>query len=242
MNPEEVYRIWAPEGGLWTPWVATMIFAELAYSPGTEELETLALPELGPACAIVLDLPGERSIRLATQLADARGYRPVPVIRAWPGPTPYESTWTTSIVNMKDLIESLCAATPHLLSLNLKPDALPVFALDSNRLPFNGQAPRETFDNRWKVFPQDLPSTEFLKSHGVESVLWVDESSQPLEDLSHVLLRWQEAGLKIHDGEGKMGDLRRPSHYRRPWQRELGTIRLHRNSEGGFGSKLNKLD
>ena len=53
------------------------------------------------------------------------------------------------------------------------------------------------FDNRWVVFPQDFPSATFLRSRGVADVLLIHSGKSVQEDLAHVLLRWQQGGLRM---------------------------------------------
>jgi hypothetical protein len=97
------------------------------------------------------------------------------------------------------------------------------------------------FDNRWVVLPQDFPSGTFLKANGIDRVLLLhDRDGQPREDLAHVLLRWQEAGVAIAAARpgGAAAELRvaRPSRFRAAWYALLVTFGLRPNSAGGFGS------
>jgi hypothetical protein len=76
-----------------------------------------------------------------------------------------------------------------------------------------------------------------LHNHGIEDVLLVQEDDlQPREDLAHVLLRWQEAGLRIRGRDGVVIRVQRPSQFRALWYRALAILGLRRNSAGGFGS------
>ncbi len=55
------------------------------------------------------------------------------------------------------------------------------------------------FDNRWFTFPQDFPSANLLRARGISAALVIQEKAgQPAEDLSHVLRRWQDAGIEIY--------------------------------------------
>jgi len=101
---------------------------------------------------------------------------------------------------------------------------------------------RRRFDNRWKTFPQDYPSARFLLERGIRRVVLVQEyAGQPQEDLSHVLLRWQEAGIRLEvygtkaDGPLRELSVRQPSHFRALWQRALAVLGLRRGAWGGFG-------
>jgi hypothetical protein len=99
------------------------------------------------------------------------------------------------------------------------------------------------FDNRWMVFPQDFPSARFLVERKIKRVTLVQaEKTQPSEDLSHVLLRWQEAGIEIlAKTKGDVGapsgiTVSRPSRFKASWYRALAIMGLRRSSVGGFGS------
>ena len=94
LSGRELYRIWAPPDSVWSPWVAPSFFAQIFC--GQTAADSLALAEA--ACepplpfdsetAVVIDLPGAESIRLALQLARS-GYRPVSSINASPQPFPF---------------------------------------------------------------------------------------------------------------------------------------------------------
>lgn len=233
--------MWAPPGGLWSDWVAPALFAQISCSGVLSEPEDDDVSwfpnSLPPRIAIILDLPGPKSVRLGVQLAETRGFRPVPVINASPGPIDVPSAWDLCVVDMRDLVETLCATTLRVQALRLPDDALPVFLLDVARTHGSRPADEGMFDNRWMVFPQDFPSASFLRNLGIEHVLLIQEyDPPPQEDLTHVLLRWQEAGLNIHDRRGGLIRVPRPSRYRALWYRALAISGLRRSSVGGFGS------
>jgi hypothetical protein len=113
--------------------------------------------------------------------------------------------------------------------------------LDSNRRGMEPVSPGK-FDNRWMVFPQDLPSANFLLSNGIESALLVARKGERVaDDLAHVLFRWKEGKLSLLRKDVDGGpiedlDVRRPAGFRTAWYRVLVALRLRRNSAGGFGS------
>jgi hypothetical protein len=93
------------------------------------------------------------------------------------------------------------------------------------------------------VFPQDFPSARFLKEHKIKRVVLVQRrNGQPLEDLSHVLLRWQEANIEIHlkasvdAATPSRMVVSKPSRFRAAWHRAFAMFGLRRSSVGGFGS------
>jgi hypothetical protein len=152
--------------------------------------------------------------------------------------------YSHSAVEMSALIEAFCRATTTILQTHIPPGAPPVFMLDSVRLrgTFN-RLGEGLFDNRWMVFPQDFPSARFLMEHKIRRALLVQDGNRaPQEDLAHVLLRWQEAGIEIYSkslaeaGAASRFKVTRPSRFRMAWYRALAMMGFRRNSAGGFGS------
>ena len=261
MEAEEIYQVWAPSSSVWSGWVAPALFVQLS-CPGSgthlelEEVDLSWFPNnLAERIAIILDLPGAKSIRIATRLAVTRGLRPVPVINASPCPIDPASgssslsissaegapswPWDVCVVNMRDLVAALCSATPTINNLQLEADAQPVFVLDDARVHGHRPADEGMFDNRWMVFPQDFPSAAFLQRQGITGALLVQENvGPPREDLAHVLLRWQEAGIHIYARDGSEIRVQRPSWFRALWYRAIVILGLRRNSAGGFGSYI----
>lgn len=133
------------------------------------------------------------------------GYRPIPLFNA--SPTPYESTGlglaeTASCkgaIEMQSVMDAVAAATTALVSTSFPEGAPPAFILDSRRLanvPHSEH--KEVFDNRWMVFPEDLPAASYLRSHGIDKIILVQENRlEPQEDLARVLIRLQQAGFEI---------------------------------------------
>src|SRR5262249_54254717 len=216
MTPEEIYQIWAPADSVWSPWAIPVPFAQIVSlgpdaKSAREESEAwgVNLAEAG-GLAIVVDLPGGDAIRLGLALA-FRGFRPVPVINGSPGPFPIVASYPdtadtmpqnrlhTIAVDMRELLRGLCSGAVLLKGLTIPGDARPVFLLDAARMAEGREIGPEMFDNRWKTLPQDFPSGRMLLETGIRRVLLVQQViGQPKEDLAHVLLRWQEAGISIY--------------------------------------------
>jgi hypothetical protein len=100
------------------------------------------------------------------------------------------------------------------------------------------------FDNRWMVFPQDFPSGKFLLGQGIRNAVLISRWKQPGEDVAHILLRWQEAGISIYSKSVTSDEavcpikVSPPSRFRRSWHRALAMVGLRRNSTGGFGAVI----
>lgn len=249
INGREMFEVWAPTESIWSPWVSPALFAQIdgANKGGSyPDADTFVPAWHGSHAqfhnAVIIDLPGSEAVRLAMLLAGF-GYRPVPLINASPGPDIAAATEPFVVLEMRDLVNEICLATPRLANLSLAPHAPPVFFLDSHRLQGTAVLGEDMFDNRWMVFPQDFPSAQFLTDQKINTVTLVQaRRTQPLEDLSHVLLRWQQGGIEIlsqvagaSTGPSKI-TVWKPSRFKAAWYRALAIMGLRRSSVGGFGS------
>jgi hypothetical protein len=95
------------------------------------------------------------------------------------------------------------------------------------------------------VTPQDFPSANLMLSRGIGEVIVVqDEDRPPLEDLAHVLLRWQKAGIRIRGLNVKTSrgpediTVKEPSMFRKAWYRVRALAGFRRNAAGGFGGVI----
>jgi hypothetical protein len=169
------------------------------------------------------------------------GFRPVPLYNAAPGPGA-----SISMVDTWPIVDALRSAAPMLKELNLPAYAPPAFLLDSRRGIAQGAAMPGRFDNRSVSFPTDFPGARFLMNRGIRTILLIQEEAhlQPLADLAHTLLRWQESGIAIRTiGKSIEGDavpitVRRPMWYRGLFYRLATTMGLRRNRLGGYGGTL----
>jgi len=259
MTPEEVYQIWAPVDSIWSPWAIPVPFAQMmcldsATSPDLSDVAEIAR-RFAPSAdlVMVIDLPGERSIKLGLALAE-HGFRPVPVMDGSPGPgiSGLDGVWMDAdstamgacgvAVDMRGTLRCLCRGAALLRELQIESNASPAFLLDACRMAPQKSVTAKVFDNRWKTFPQDYPSARFLEESGIRRVVLIQEhGGQPQEDLSHVLLRWQQAGIRIEVFGTRLGagpeplSVNRPSYFRALWQRALAVLGLRRGASGGFG-------
>jgi hypothetical protein len=231
-HQEESYRIWAPAESPWSPWVKPLLFAHL---PPTfledaplDAVDIDWAPSPGKS-ALVIDVDGPAAVAMGAALA-ARGYWPVPLFNGCPGPG--------EIVPVDPILRALGRATRSLRGLRPRPDAPPVFLSDVRRSSGSGTTTAGRFDNRWALLVQDLPSAARLAERGIEQV--VVHAPLLSADLSHVLRRWQDAGIRIArviPGERTASavEIARPHRYR-SWLYRFGLLAgLRRNAAGGFG-------
>lgn len=233
--------MWAPEGVVWSEWAKPVVFAHrsvLLTEPAlvVPELTLSSLPRPWDQSALVVDLPGAQSVLIGLALAE-RGYRPVPLYNGTSGPA--------AVVPMDAIEHALGAGADVLKRCTITPDARPAFLLDSERSTTLGAGVPGRYDNRWIVLPQDAPSGTFLLSQGVREVTVIQQRLEtPQPDLSHVLLRWKEAGLRLRAISLETGavdedlSLAVPQRFRRLWYGAIALMGLRRNNVGGFGSTV----
>lgn len=246
MTPTDLYKLWAPEDSIWSNWVKPVLFADPGFGSSNpplgvdwRSLNVSWSPSASEGAAIVLDLPGEDAVWLGTALSQ-RGFRPVQLFNGVRGPV----SIIPPLVNVNGIVWALQAVSEALAELRLPPGAPPVFLLDANRMAGGASAGPGRFDNRWCVFPQDFPSANFLLSQGLRTVVLAltGMANSPRDDLAHVLLRWQQAGLRIlscaveQETPPTLITVGRPHRFRALWYRALVIAGLRRNSAGGFGA------
>lgn len=257
MTPQELYALWAPADSIWSPWVLPVPFAQLICVSTEEPLELphFHLDWLSRGTgdmALMVDLPGEAAIHYGLA-ALGLGFRPVPVIDGSPGPGDSVVTGLPKhgnppppsdvAVDMRGLLRALCQGAKYLQRASVRNDAPPAFLLDAKRMETAAEGLEGAYDNRWMTFPQDFPSGRFLLEHGMRKLVLVHGgyAKQPQDDLAHVLLRWQEAGVAIEakfawNEEGPVAiNVSRPNRYRVAWYRAIAALGLRRNDAGGFG-------
>lgn len=240
-----LYDVWAPETSPWSAWAKPVLFAQLASvraaPPAPEPFDVAtAVPGREPT-AVIVDLPGARSVHVAFAFAEQRGLRPVPL---------YNGVYAhDALIDTAPIADALHARHRELLALPIDDVAPPVFMLDGNRLrPTISPAPGR-FDNRWMVFPQDFPSGHVLVDRGIKRALVVGTAPRVDDDLAHVLLRWQELGVEVwcvedrRDAQGAMGapakiTVHKPHNFRSLVHRAAAAMGLVRNAAGGFGARI----
>jgi hypothetical protein len=247
MTKEEIFETWAPPGGRWSPWVKPVLFAcidhePLAPAPVPADMDASWIPPAEDNVAVVLDLPGADGVWTGVAAA-ARGYCPVPLYNAVPGPTTGE--WIgafASLVDVAPIVAALWHGTPLLLRTRMNPESPPAFLLDANRRGEGSLATPGRFDNRSISFTTDFPSATFLAAHGIRRAVLVQSTGDhPQPDLAHTLRRWQDGGIVIElkqlDASGPPIpiEVRKPSGFGFLWNRALRMLGLRRHRLGGFG-------
>ena len=242
MTAQDCFAIWAPENALWTEWAKPVAFAG-AMMPGGGEpplepfrLTIPGMPESWTQSAIVVDLPGEEAITIGIALA-GRGFRPVPLFNGTAGPN--------AVIDVRPITRALGLGAEALSLLTLPPDARPAFLIDSRRGDATGAQEPGRYDNRWVALPQDFPSAAFLGSKAINEVVVIQRRAHaPAQDLSHVLYRWQKAGIRLRMIDLETGQLTdnwevaRPSKFRMAWYVALALAGLRRSNVGGFGATV----
>lgn len=245
MTDSDVFEAWASPASIWSTWARpTLLVSDplplLEPRPSTcapaTQIVLSQLPAANGSAALIVDLPGARSVEFAIAAASV-GYRPIPLFNGLPGPS--------ALIDSASIVRALRESTPALTSLTLSDHAPPSFLLDSARLPPHRLPTPGQFDNRWIVFPQDFPSPTFLKARGVASVVVVRDSSVPLgEDLRAALSTMQAAQLAILQCSDSTPAPPLPLSTSRPWRTTLHALlwrmglSLHPDGVGGFGVAL----
>lgn len=231
----EAFKSWAPVEVHWSQWAKPVLFTGTLYDrEAALEIPSIDwLPAFDRHTMIILDLPGERGVLEALALA-RHGYRPVPIYN---GVAPDKHTQMA--VDNRGIVTALFWGAKHMQNVSLPEDAPPVFLLDANRM--NGTSKQVgTFDNRWCVFPQDMPSALYLKRHAIREVLV--RSDHTRDDLMHVLYAYKQKDIRVlrpraHRAPA-VAAVTEPRRYRRIGYRLALIMGLTRNAAGGFGGAI----
>jgi hypothetical protein len=218
MNREEIYEAWVPQTGSWSLWARPVLFGQMG--PGLEtggEQPWLSLPidwapTIEEKAALILDLPGVEGVYLGLACA-VRGYRPVPLYNGCTGPS--------ELLDQVPLLRALREGAVFLAARGLASDTPPAFLLDSRRQSLPTPLRPGMLDNRWQVFPEDLPSAHSLRERGITRVIWVGYG-RPEYDLARVLRVWQEAQVTLQAKNLAIAGPPQPLAVpRTPWWRRL---------------------
>jgi hypothetical protein len=195
--------------------------------------ETSWVENLDRQTMLIVDLPGRSGVIESLALARL-GYRPVPLYNGVDGRA------SSMVVEVGEIATALFDGADVLTTYDISPEAPPVFMLDSNRMNGRGKQPG-TYDNRWCVFPQDMPSAAFLLNAGIRRVIVCSDGIQ--NDLSHILLRYQKENIQICLCTGAGEEIMeisvvKPSRFKSLSYRFGVVMGLTRNAAGGFGGRI----
>jgi hypothetical protein len=243
MDAKDIFNIWAPPESVWSRWAKPVIFTRLN-EPYIQPVE-LKLPNVGAMnlprpqehTAMIVNLPGVHSVFMALALA-TMGYRPVPLYNSTDGPN--------AVVPVTEIVDAMLTGTPMMQGIRLEPEAPPAFMLDVNRLRGLVAPQPGKFDNRWVIFPQDMPSATFMRSQQIERVIVLQATNTFADDdLAHVFLRWRSAGIQIQvkdpyaNGPIEEMSVHRPSQFKMRYLAFMFLfLGLRRSNVGGFGSMI----
>lgn len=218
MTAKEVYKIWAPTGKKWVDWVRPVPFMGIgqyqkAYGiinralPCIQFLEQAENNELNAVLgingwekayleqtAIIVDMSGEESVGYGVALAKY-GFRPIPVYNGT-----LEQSGSRATVDNQSVGMALELMAKELQKIEIVDEAGPAFLLDKNRLN-RYKLEDSVYDNSWDVYPQDLPSPDYLLEQGIESILVVG-GRKISRDVKKILATHQKKGLKIYHTDG----------------------------------------
>ena len=170
---------------------ATNAFSPLRrmkYTQNNEAGSTPHLENISPDTAIILDIPSCTGIVEGVTLAHI-GWRPIPLYN---GTT--EQHGAIALVDNNDIKNALLYFADAMKELDIKKDAPPVFLLDSNRM-HRCKVNVSVFDNSWDVYPQDMPSGEFLLNNGIKRIVLCGHKIHC--DIHKILYTYQSKGITI---------------------------------------------
>lgn len=216
MTAKEIYKIWAPDGKKWVDWVRPVSFLGIGKYQKSYVLNDRTLPKveflekkdrsileiiLGrfpeiqlDTTAIIIDLPGEKSVRYGIAIAKL-GFRPIPIYNGTLEPPKARATVDNQSVGM-----ALENWAYELKNIAIDDDARPAFLLDRNRLT-RYKMDDAMYDNSWDVYPQDLPSPQYFLDNGIRDILVIGGRSIS-RDVKNILGKHQRKGLNIYHTNG----------------------------------------
>ena len=211
MNSKKAYKIWAPSNVRWSGWVRPVPFLEAEIPSGTYlnfNANISAADYVDDAwkdAAIIVDLPGVESVREGLALAKV-GFRPIPIFNGT-----VSQTGARAVVDNQSVGRALVIGAEKLALIEISQDAPPAFLIDSNRLNRYRVEP-SLFDNSWDVYPQDLPSVEYLQKYEIKKIIIIGDDIHI--DLKKILYDFQKKKMEIflakRYGKPKKVILRKP--------------------------------
>ena len=199
MTDRELYRIWAPLGKKWTPWVRPVPFVEIQEHSKEYNFTLFEVPPMDfteekfADAALIVDLPGAESVEVGIALAK-EGYRPIPIFNGT-----IEQPGSRSTVDNQSVGMGLIAGAAALQEIELEDDAKPVFLLDSNRL-HRHRIDVTVFDNSWDIYPQDMPSADYFLKNDIHKIVVIGD--RICMDLKKILYGYQKKKMEIYLQKG----------------------------------------
>lgn len=200
MTNKEMFKIWAPVGKKWVDWVRPVPFVSIGEHTTSVTPSTSVFPMLDELnlndgkTAIIVDLPGIHSVEAGIMLARRFGYRPIPIyngIQTQPG--------ARATSDNHSVLNALVWGASILPTVDLKDDAPPAFLTDENRLQ-TFRIDGSIFDNSWDVYPQDLPSENYLLNNGIERIVILGERAA--RDLKAIFYDYPQKKIAIYWTDG----------------------------------------
>ena len=194
MTGKDIFKIWAPSGVRWTDWVRPVPFVFIKDSYKTDTTCNFTIPpinyisKLPVNTAVIVDLPGYNSINEGLALAQI-GFRPIPLYNGT-----FEQEGAMALVDNHVIESALIWGASELAKIEILPDALPAFLLDSNRT-HRFKMNVSVFDNSWDLYDQDVPSAEYFLNHGIHNIIVRSEKIQI--DLAKILYKYSRKGIRI---------------------------------------------
>ncbi|RJR27005.1 hypothetical protein C4561_04485 [candidate division WWE3 bacterium] len=210
-NSEKMVEAWTVEGSIYAPWYRLQNLKSIESAPSSlkprwdegETLLTLRLKvetikeEIGfENTAIIIDAFGPHSAAAALKLVTEGGWQPVPMNQEVP------CVGCQNPIGGETLgVYLYGAAEVGKHTKELAPDAPPAFIWSASRKGLYSQMDQEG-KNAYSFSPEDLPSPDFLKEHGIDSILYLTETPEyDNEDTMMILDFYEKAGIKIEEME-----------------------------------------
>jgi hypothetical protein len=182
----------------------------------------------------VIDLPGPDAVELALALG-RRGFRPILAINA--------TSAEREVIDMGPVLRSLAEGARFASSFPRGPDVLPAFILDARREGTGAWIGPGLFDNRWPVFPSDLPAAEHFEAARIRTVVIVHDGDELREDLRAIAWSWRRDHLdvrvaKAEDAESRPWTTKEPGWLARMAGRLRRRFALRRRADGSYGHRI----
>lgn len=219
MNGKEIFKIWSPSKSLWSAWVRPVPFISINENLKIHEVvefippQIYYLDEYEKDTAIFVDLPNYESVEVGISLAKI-GYQPIPIYN---GTIEEENVLSTT--DNRIILPALILGAQELKKISIKNNNNPVFLLDSERMNRH-KADYSTFDNSWDIYDQDVPTGNFLMSHGIKKIILHSDILN--KDLKKIFYKYQQKGIEIYFTKG----YEKPKKViiKKPTKRELNSI------------------